>query len=269
MRAMTAALDPDKLRLGKQDYVHDRRTLQARMLLEGTLPDVPKRFDLGARRRPMPLGLWGNNDWGNCVKVAEYNHLVRLARLDNRRTLPVTTEMVVGDYMRATGAQAPGDAQDHGLVMLYNFKDLKNTGLSIATGKKSSFDASIAAYGEVHPADHAVARAGCYLLGGIQFGISLPWTAAEQMRNGEPWDDTGSTGADADEGSWGGHAVYSFKFDENGWWVVTWGLLQRVTNRFMERYADEGWVMVDKIAGKWWLPQDKLMNYFNNLHPIG
>lgn len=263
---MTTTFDPSSVALGKQDYKHDERTLQMKTLFEAVpLPDIPNTYDLSKHRRPMPLGLWGNDAYGDCVKVAKYNHIVRLERLDRRRTLKVTDDLVIGEYKEDTGCVSPGDANDTGLVMLDNFNRWRTEQNTIPQGKTAKeWPTGIHAFGYVAD-DHAEMRAACYLLGGIEFGIALPWTAAQQIRDGQPWDDTGATGPDAEPYSWGGHAVYSYKYDDGGFWVVTWGMLQYMTNAFIDRYVDERWAVVDNIEGKFWLPQTTLDDYFSQL----
>lgn len=263
---MNKKLDPSKVALGKKDYLFDARTLRVMNVVDkAVLPDVPNTFDLQKGRRPMPLGLWGNADYGNCVKVAKYNHAVRLARLDRRRTIKVTDDMVIGEYKADTGCQSPGDPNDTGLVMLDDFRRWRGEQNTILQGKHDKpYPIGVHAFGEVG-FDQQHMRAACFLLGGVEFGINLPWTAAEQIRAGQSWDDTGSSNQDAQPGSWGGHAVYCYKYDESGFWVVTWGSLQYMTNAFVSRYVDECWAVVDNVEGKHYLIQSLLDDYFAEL----
>lgn len=259
-------LDPDKLALGKKDYVFSEKTLKMMSIVEkSALPDVPPTYDFAKGRRPLQFGLWGNDAYGDCVKVAKYNHVLRLARLDRRRTLKITDDMVVGEYKTDTGCQVAGDANDSGLVMLDNFGRWLHTENTVPQGAKSKpFPIGIEAYGEIGH-DHQHMRAATFLLGGIEFGLALPYTAAEELQSGKPWDDTHSSDPDAQPGSWGGHAVYSERYDENGFWVVTWGEEHYMTNAFVDRYSDERWAVVDKVEGKRYLNQGLLDRYFADL----
>lgn len=250
-------------RLGKQAHRVDERTLMMAGLMAPAEYSVPNVWDLDAHRTSMPLGLWGNDKWGDCTIVARGNHLVRLERLDTRSTVPLVESMVVDTYKRLTGAQSPGDNNDTGLVMLDVMKDWRG-GWALPVYKNGR-NYSIEAYGELSK-DHAVLRAAAFLLGGIELGIALPLSAADQIDAGQEWDVV--TGPHSQPGSWGGHAVYVKHFDQGGMWCVTWGREQYMTNRFIDTYADERWAVVDKIDNHGhWLDAQKLKDYLAGLHP--
>jgi hypothetical protein len=81
----------------------------------------------------------------------------------------------------------------------------------------------------------------------VQFGLLLPTTAIMQTNN-NLWDDTGRTTADAQPGSWGGHLVYAKRYTSDGLiYCRSWGLDIAMTPDFLSRYADEAWVVVDKL----------------------
>lgn len=253
----------DGMRLGKQPHVPDPKTLKLEALLAPPAYAVPNVWDLDAKRKPMPLGLWGNDQYGNCVFVARGNHLVRQERLDTRRTIPLTTEMVVSEYKRRTGCQSPGDANDNGYVMIQLMREWRQ-GWALPV-YKTGHSFSIDAFGGLS-GDPALLRAAAYLLGGIELGISLPLSAADQINAGQQWDFV--DGSRGQSGSWGGHAVYVKHFDQGGMWCVTWGREQYMTNRFINYYVDERWAVVDKIESHAnYINQQKLRDYLNSLHP--
>lgn len=251
------------MRLGKQDHVADERTLKLGELLAPAEYTVPNVYDVDAGRKPMPLGIWGNDRFGDCVFVADTNHLVRHERLDTRKTLPITEAMVVDEYRAKTGCQSPGDANDNGYVMLQRQRE-RRAGWKLPVYKGGRTYA-IDAFGSLS-GDSALLRAAAFLLGGIQLGLSLPFSAADQMNAGQAWDFV--DGPRGQSGSWGGHAVYVKHFDQGGMWCVTWGREQYMTNRFINYYADERWAQVDKIEShSRYLDQQKLRDYLTNLHP--
>lgn len=253
----------DGLRLGKQPHVPDPKTLRLAELLAPAQFTVPNVYDLDAKRKPMPLGLWGNDRFGNCVFVADANHLVRHERLDTRKTLPITETMVVDEYRARTGCVSPGDANDEGYVMIQRQRERRaGWALPVYKGGRTY---SIDAFGSL-PNDPSTLRAAAFLLNGIQLGISLPMSAADQINAGQAWDFT--DGPRGQSGSWGGHAVYVKHFDAGGMWCITWGREQYMTNRFINYYADEYWAQVDKIEShSKYLDQQRLRDYLSNLHP--
>lgn len=226
------------LRLGKQEHQYDELTL---MLSDAISPTVvfPHKFSTDAHRAPFPLRDWGNRAWGNCVKAAQVNQILRTERVEQRRTLPFTDEMVVEEYKKQTGAQSPGDANDTGLVMLYNNRLWRTEGFPLKTHAYK-----IAAFGELHVEDLDQLRAAVFLFRGIQLGLALPLTARDQTELGT-WDVVPNNGPDSRPNSWGGHAVYCQGYDEDGFDVKSWGFNIRVTNDFMLRYCDEAWGVVD------------------------
>ena len=262
-----ARLKLDAMRLGKKEHRYDERTL--RLVAEGVFDvpldvKIPQSWDFDAKRSKLPLGLWGNDEYGDCVIVGRGNQLVRNERVETRKTIPLTTEMVVAEYKRLTGTITAGDPNDRGLVVLDALKDwYAGWELPIYKGGRTY---GIQAYGELDKYDREQLRAAMYLLNGIQLGIGLPRTAYDQLRRGQAWDDTGTDVPGAQPWSWGGHLVYAKKFDEGGITCITWGVEVYMTNRFIERYCDEVWAVVDKLnsAGRW-IDVDKLLKYLRDV----
>lgn len=226
------------VRLGKQGYEHDARTL---MLTHFVLPEirVPVVHDFDKGRRPLPLRMMGNDQWGDCVIVGEANQIFRLERVEQRRTIKLLDEHVIERYKKLTGAQNPGDPNDTGLVVLESMRNWRNEGFQV--GNRTY---TIAAYGELEPQDEKQLRMAAYVFHGIHFGFWLP-VAAQRM--GNVWDYNGQTGPEWKPGSWGGHLVFGKAYDQDSFEVITWGQKVRVTNAFIERYCDEAWAVVDNF----------------------
>lgn len=250
-------------RLGKLAAVPDKRTLMLAPFLAPPHMAVPHVYDVDAGRRPMPYGLWGNDQFGDCVFVTNANHLVREERLDTRKSIPITTEIVVDEYKLRTGCVSPGDAHDTGYEMIQRLREWRQ-GWHLPV-YKTGFTSTIDAFGGL-TADHSILRAAAYLLGGIELGIWLPLTALDQIDAGQQWD--AATGPRSEPGSWGGHAVYVKHYDDGGMWCITWGREQYMTNAFIDQYVDERWAVVDKLQshGKY-LDEAKLRQYLADLHP--
>lgn len=266
-----SVMEFESLALGKEPHKPNKKTIKLGPLLD--VPTYPTRFNFDTGRVPFPLEPWGNNAWGNCVSVDAYNQLVRLERIEKRGTIKIDENDVVDFYQdeseRQFGnrPQSAGDQYDQGLVMQYMFRDWRKFGL---TTKLQKNPWKIAAFGELETNNPSELRAAIFALHGVSFGISLPLSAYDQMRQGQPWDV--STGPRAQPGSWGGHAIYCPQYDEYGYTPLTWGRRQKMTNAFVQTYADEAWGVVDSVdvggTGKW-LNVDAMMQKLRDIGASG
>jgi hypothetical protein len=249
-------------KLGKQDYKHDDKTL---ILDEAISEDVvvPHSYDFDNHRFAFPLAMWGNDRWGDCVKVAECNEIIRLERLELRKTLPIMEADVVSAYRAQTGSNSPGDENDTGLVMLDNNRRWRKEGF-LFRGRAYK----IAAFGEISASQHESLKAAIYLLHGVQLGFALP-LATRHMTN--TWDiPAGATlSGEWASGSWGGHAVYAKRYDETGIEILTWGEKVHVTWAFLDTYCDEAWAVVDSFDSWRHRPEIDVQKIINHLKEIG
>lgn len=250
------------LRLGKKDYKFDKKTLKLGAAISPTVV-YPHTFDFDKGRAPFPLQVWGNDEWGDCAKVAQANQVIRLERLEQRRTLPITADTVIAAYKAETGAVTPEDVNDQGLVMLDNNRLWRTEGFEVKTKRYK-----IAAFGELEPSDLNQLRAAIYLLHGVQFGLALPISAQAQTRTGK-WDVVPTNGPQTRPGSWGGHAVFSKRYDEHGFEVLTWGRKVYMTNEFVLRYCDEAWAVVDDFDAWRRRPEIDINAIIQHLRDIG
>jgi hypothetical protein len=223
-----------EVRLGKQGYVHDDLTLMlARFVLSEIR--VPTQFDFDKGRAAFPMRMWGND-------------LLRLERVEQRRTIALYDEDCVAEYKRLTGSQQPEDANDTGLVVLDAMRDWRNNGMETdgRKGVRSARNYTIAAYGELEPQDHQQLKMAIYAMHGIHMGFWLP-VAAQRMTSGGMWDYNGEAGGEWQPGSWGGHLVFSKAYDKTGVEILTWGQKVKVTWNFIDKYCDEAWAVVDSF----------------------
>lgn len=238
------------LRLGKQEHVADPKT----MMLGNFMAPIalPAHYNFDTKRSPFPLAPWGNDKWGNCVKVGQANQLVRLERLEQRRTLKLQEAHVVLAYQDEVERQfgirpgVAGGVGDDGLVVLDNLRNWRNVGWPLDFTKKPN-DArvyKVDAFGELEPNDYEQLKSAIYLLHGVQFGFWLPKAV---QNNFTLWDYKGETDAVWQPGSWGGHLVYAKAYSGDVVEILTWGFKVRVTKRFIAKYADEAWAVVDSL----------------------
>lgn len=232
----------DAVKLGKQPYQHDARTLMLAKFLPTEIR-VPTDYDFDAGRKAIPDHMWGNDEYGDCVIAGESNEILRLERVETWSTPKLADTDAVARYKKLTGCKSPGDANDVGLEIVAAHRDWRNNGYQIAYNNRNY---KIDAYGEIDPADHELVRLTTYLLHGTQWGFWLP-AAAQKMTNSGLWDYNGQSGPSWKPGSWGGHCVYAKKFTANSIFVKTWGMEIEVTNAFVDRYADEAWGVVDNL----------------------
>jgi hypothetical protein len=234
--------DHTKVRLGKAPYVHDDRTL---MMAKFILPDIhiPEAWDFDQGRAAFPNHMWGNDEYGDCVIAMQANQELRLERIETNHTIKLDDSDAINRYKRITGCVTAGDENDTGLEMIAANRDWRGVGFAQTKYQRNYL---IDAYGELDPGDHAMHRAASYLLHGTGWGFWLP-DAAKQMTRDGLWDYHGQTGAEWKPGSWGGHAVYSKKFDPESISVLSWEMEIQVTNAFIDHYADEAWAVVDSL----------------------
>lgn len=232
-----------KVKLGKQAYKHDPRTLRLAEFFE--LPDLrlPDTFDFDHNRRAIPNRMWGNDAYGDCVIAGEANQLLRLERVEAWTTIPLTDDDAINRYKGLTGCKQPGDNNDTGLVILDTNRNWRNVGF-LTSYKGHNF--KIDAYGELDPNNHDEIKFAVYLLHGVQWGIALP-EAAQFMTNEGMWDYNGETGSEWEPGSWGGHCVYSPAYTPRGVKVLTWDMEIEMTWNFIAKYVDEAWGVVDSL----------------------
>ena len=110
----------------------------------------------------------------------------------------------------------------------------------------------IDAYIRVDPWDHRAVRHAMHMAAGkgIAICINLP-AAFASIRPPKPWDvpaDQPPVGVWA-PGSWGGHSMWAFEYDERGIWLEhTWDLpAQLLTWRAAGFYMDEAHIVIDRV----------------------
>lgn len=229
---------PVDVALGKNEHVADPKTLK---LATFFLPDIsiPPSFGVDVGKLPFPTNMWGNDEYGDCVFACRANQQLRFERVEQRRTIPMTDQLVIDEYLKRT------HGQDVGYVMLYANREWRKEGWKIGIRNYNIF-----AYGELEPHDHKQLRTALYLLNGIQFGLALP--VAVQGKSA--WNYNGETGGDWEPGSWGGHAVYVTGYDAHGMTILTWGYKVKLNWAFIDKYCDEAWAIVDN-ADSWKIKQ--------------
>jgi len=242
-----------KLGLGKGAAVFDRRTIPLKGVLKAILPPLPASFNVrrsfGNLQFPEGdhYGNAGEKPIGNCVAVAKYLHQMSFEAYEQGKIIPVTTEDIVNQY----NAEADG----YGLIMLDSAKQWRKKGLPV--GRKKFLCVKYGgrcykchAFASVDMIHMEEIKASIALMFGLFTGLMLPLTAQDQFNNGKIWDVVDGPGGDP--GSWGGHGVYTYSYaavnektDDYVLECYTWGQRQLMTRRFMLKYCDERYAVID------------------------
>jgi hypothetical protein len=231
-------------KLGKLSPVIDERTLKLSMVLRA-LPPIPKFYDVDNELIKLPLPMFGNDVYGDCVIAGRAHMTLRFEAYEQKKALPITTKNVTDEYFKETGGA------DSGLYLLDSLKCWRN-GWLVDTDtlgnrvgyklglpccrKKNRLDYNIYAFGTIDYEDKDEVQACVYLLRGLYIGLALPTSAKYE----KVWSSTVDAPA-----SWGRHCVYIKSYNDTGLTCVTWGRLQSMTWTFFQRYCDEAYGVVD------------------------
>lgn len=214
--------------LGKQPHVFDERTILVSRFMDSSF-HAPTKYDFDRGRTEIPL-LSGNMDLKCDVVASQANQLLRLGRIDQKRTLDITDENVTTRYKKLS-------KNNSGLVVLEAMWKWRRDGWKI--GDK---DYKISFFGEIEPNEHELMRTAVYLFHGVHIGLMLPRAVVKQMS----WDYQGENGSNWKPGEMGVLA-YCKAYDQHSYELILWGRRIRATNKFVEKYSDECWISMEVL----------------------
>jgi hypothetical protein len=171
-----------------------------------------------------------NDKLGDCTCAAA-GHLIQLWSAD--LDVPTDNDILVA-YEAVSGYNPQTGANDNGAVELDVMNYWRQAGIA---GNK------IEAFAKINVSDETEIKQSVYIFGTAYIGVQLPITCQNQ----EVWDVVLDGGADAQPGSWGGHAVPVVEYNATGPVVVTWGALKQMTWNFWHTYVDEAYAIIDDI----------------------
>lgn len=221
-------------KLGLKPPRIDTRTLRMANYFAPSLPEPPEAIDYGAKVKHWPMLL--NDQLGDCLIAALLHGIQCQTASANQERVP-TDKIAMAGY-EAVGGYRPGDpSTDQGCVMLDGMRYLRTHGFG---GHKCK------AFAGVTPTDQHEVRTACWLLGGVQFGFSLP-NAWQNFKDGETW--RAPTAPRDRRGRWAanpsnGHAINAIGFDLHDMICVTWGRVQRISHTFVAAYATEAYCVL-------------------------
>lgn len=248
---------PDK-RLGKLPPKSSPKALHFAQFLKLTKaePPPPDAIKFWGKRKPFPAYTWGNNDEGCCTIASQALMTMRLERLEQRRTVVISTEEVHRVYRAMTDRLYGGG--DTGAYETDALDNWRNPDLTFRDGKGRP--QTIDAYLRVNHTDplelkRAMAFSGAH---GIKVCYALPLAWAT-IPIDQPWNLPEGQAMIGDwlPYSWGGHSMAAIA-DYNTsclnqphtWYTggkeVQYGI-QQVTWRGALAYLDEAHIVIDSV----------------------
>lgn len=220
--------DFSRFKLGRKAVKTDTRTLKLRDYLTPALPTPPAAVDW--TKGITSFGEMLNSDLGDCT-IAGVGHAVQIWSANTGTEVTVPDSAILAAYEQWDGYSPSDPSTDQGGIELDVLTDFKRDGLD---GHK------LLAFADPRVSNLSEVRTAIDLFGGVYIGISLPITAQTQST----WDVVADGGDNAVAGSWGGHAVFIPKYDQNGFTCITWGGLTSMTVAFWKAYVDEAHALI-------------------------
>lgn len=213
-----------------------KRLHLAKYLSTASLPTPPASVDWSSKVASWPI--YGNDKIGDCTCAAVGHLLQSWTANEGVLSTPSDASILIA-YEAVSGYNPATGANDNGADLLTICEYWAKTGIS---GNR------LKAYVELPtPLDPVLWQQATNLFGGLYIGLNLPRSAEEQFGSGQEWDVAMFPG-----GIVGGHCVPVHGYDANGVIVTTWGQTHRATWRFMDRYCDEAYALLDTA----WCPSN-------------
>ena len=218
------------LKLGKLPKREDRlkRTLKLSTVLP-VLPPLPAVIDWTGKVPDWKM--LGNDLIGNCTCAAAGHSEMLWTSQASQEFIPtdadiLTAYQAVSGYDPSKTDSDGNNPTDTGADMLTVQNYWRNTGIA---GHK------IGAYAALNVAKLDEFRASVYLFGASNIGIQMPQSAMDATNSGTIWTELGDTDIV------GGHDIILVAYDANGFWSITWGQKQYMTNEWLLGYTDEAY----------------------------
>lgn len=223
----------DRVRLGALAKRVDPRTIMYRTMADPWTPPPAWDWDIEAGN-PAPARMYKNDEFGCCVISARANHTTRVEIQETGSLLTILDSEVTAEYFAETGGP------DSGLYPIESMNLWRSRGWT-AGGKTHR----IHSWMGVVPQDRQQVSEAAIVGQGLQVGVHLPISAADQMDAGQSWDLVAGPRGQSD--SWGPHMVYLSGYDANGVNFWTWGKRQKATWRWLSEYSDFAALAVDDV----------------------
>lgn len=194
------------------------------------LPTPPRNFGHYPLVKQFPM--FGNDSFGDCF-FAGGGHEHQLWRAQGRSTVSFTDHNILSAYGEATGFTPNDPNSDQGTDMDEGAAWRRKVGIADSSGARHK----VSAYVDLVSGQSALDQiaVATYLFGAAGIGIEVPQYAMDQFDAGKPWDI-----ARKNTKILGGHYIPVVGRQDDHYLVVTWGKLQPVTARFLNKYCDQG-----------------------------
>ena len=220
-------------KLGKAAAARDSRNLRLKTILKAPVK-LPREYDFDAEHAGVPTPMFGNDRFGDCVIAGRAHQTLRFEFVEQKKLLAISDGDVVHEYFEETGGA------DSGLVVLDSLRRWRKTGWIAAASRYF-----IQAFAEVNRQIATEIKRAVFTELGVGLGLLLPLTAQKEFSAGKPWTTTSGPGSHAN--SWGGHYVYVTGYTTLGPTCVSWGRKQQMSWKFVARYCDEAYAIVDAL----------------------
>jgi len=216
--------------MGRLASKRDKRTLKFSRYLRTALPNIPDVYQSGRAVKDW-LAL-GNLNAGDCVFATAF-HMLMDWRKEHGIDFSPTDAQVLALYSQLAGYDPARPSTDVGYNELDLLKYWQSTGIA---GRP------ISAFVSVDPSELQHIRTAIYLFGAVFAGVTLTQRAMDEFQDRDTWHQTAP---------WfggkrvlGGHAIPLIGYDAKGFWCITWGRLQYLTNEWWTKYGDEAWAVL-------------------------
>lgn len=204
-----------------------------------SLMQPPPREDWYAKA-PADGDELGNDSYGNCVEVADYQ-LIRLHRANAwGDSWKPTTDMTLARYAYLTGFDPATGQPDDGTDTAQDLTDWCQHGIRL-----DSQNLDVPFWSVVDPQNDTEVNLAIAHCGGVLLTLLLP-AAAQDLTT---WSQAPGTGDAWRPGSWGPHRVLSGKYDGQTRTVRTWGRDLDLHPTFWRNYV----AAVDVLLSRQWL----------------
>lgn len=219
-------------KLGKAPAKRDGRNLKLATVMKAVA--LPPEYDFDVKHKAVPTPMFGNDELGDCVIAGRAHQTLRFELMEQGKLIKIGEADVEKEYFGETGGG------DTGLVVLDSLKIWRTPGWKVGSRKYK-----IKAFAQVEPKNHTQVKRAIFLDIGIGLGLGLPKTAQAQFAAGKPWDVVSGSGSAFN--SWGGHYVYVSGYTKTGIVCVTWGRKHAITWKFLDKYCDEAYAIIDAV----------------------
>jgi len=222
--------------LGKKDFKFNPNALRMSKYVD--VAYVPPAF---SDHTPFGFTAWGmmmNDTLGDCT-IAAVGHATQIFSA-GKITEP---DSIIESYYEKWCGYVPGKpSTDQGGVEVDVLNDWKAQGFAGHV---------LEGYVDPQPGNWSHIAHSIAEFGGVYIGLQLPNSAMTQNENGEVWDVVANDGGIA-----GGHAVFCPAYHtldptynkETTITCITWGMKQKMTQAFWEKYTDESHTL---LAAAW------------------